>query len=397
VSLLERLIDTGIYAKDPNTGKYNPRVITKLIRNFRSHPKILEFSDEVFYSGELMAEGSPEITRWACGWKFLPNKSVPIIFEHVIGESEQDDNSPSWYNMREVRRVMFHIDQLMKAKNIFGRKITQNCIGVITPYKKQCQKITIECKKRKWEDIDVGSVEQFQGQEKPVIILSTVRSLTRGVGFLNNPKRLNVALTRAQALLIVVGNVDTLQTDPTWNEFIDFCKGNNLVKKINDIGCAAQKRTKHQVQNQENTITPTSSTREVERVKASSELSLSLPDVPKDDLGRIPDLRKSDDRNPSVCMDLIEKEVSSEIGAVALANNSTEKANAIVVRKPSLGEFDLASYTGAKGDTSSYERCIRPRPEPIVVNVPSTYEFVNAPPIEIHYDVSRARSPTVTY
>uniref|UniRef100_A0A1B0D2P6 AAA+ ATPase domain-containing protein n=1 Tax=Phlebotomus papatasi TaxID=29031 RepID=A0A1B0D2P6_PHLPP len=87
---------------------------------------------------------------------------------------------------------------------------------------------------RKWEDIDVGSVEKFQGQEKPVIIISTVRSLMRGLGFLSNPKRLNVALTRAQTLLIVVGNVNTLQIDPLWRKFIDFCDENGLIRHIGE-------------------------------------------------------------------------------------------------------------------------------------------------------------------
>ncbi|XP_055703999.1 putative helicase mov-10-B.1 isoform X1 [Phlebotomus papatasi] len=234
VSLLERLIDTGIYSRDSGTGKYNSRVITKLIRNFRSHPKILEFPNNQFYNSELIAEGDSEVTSWACDWTYLPNKSVPILFEHVIGRTMQDDNSPSLYNRREIARVLFYIEELLKDEKIFGRKITQKCIGVISPYKKQCQKIKYACMYRKWEDIDVGSVEKFQGQEKPVIIISTVRSLMRGLGFLSNPKRLNVALTRAQTLLIVVGNVNTLQIDPLWRKFIDFCDENGLIRHIGE-------------------------------------------------------------------------------------------------------------------------------------------------------------------
>uniref|UniRef100_A0A1L8DJ61 RNA helicase n=1 Tax=Nyssomyia neivai TaxID=330878 RepID=A0A1L8DJ61_9DIPT len=287
ISILERLIDHGIYAKNSN-GKYNPRVITKLIRNFRSHPKILEFSDREFYSNELMAEGRPQITRWACGWKYLPNKNVPILFEHVIGESEQDDNSPSWYNMREVKCIVFYIEMLMRAKTICGHKVGQKCIGVISPYKKQCQKIAIECKRRQWDDIDIGSVEKFQGQEKPVILLSTVRSLTRGVGFLRNPKRLNVALTRAQALLIVIGNIDTLDRDTTWHKFIDFCEENDVIMK-NGMK-KPRKNPNNSSENSKKEVVPVAASsdpvkqeipKETGQPVNTSACYLVLPDVPK--------------------------------------------------------------------------------------------------------------------
>jgi helicase MOV-10 len=99
-------------------------------------------------------------------------------------------------------------------------------------------------KKKKWEDIKVGSTEEFQGQEQLVIIISTVRScpdylhtdFTFNLGFLRHPKvsfflryeriahlpallstqRFNVAVTRAKALLIVIGNPNILRHDEHW-------------------------------------------------------------------------------------------------------------------------------------------------------------------------------------
>ena len=88
-------------------------------------------------------------------------------------------------------------------------------IGVITPYRRQVQKIRQKLRKdEKTKEVMVGSTEEFQGQERRVIIVSTVRSSPEYVytdnqyklGFLKNPKRFNVAITRAKALLIVVGN-----------------------------------------------------------------------------------------------------------------------------------------------------------------------------------------------
>ena len=82
-------------------------------------------------------------------------------------------------------------------------------------------------------------MEEFQGQERPVIILSTVRSsgddlgsvtsndlafdVIQGLGFIQSEKRFNVAVTRAQSLLIVVGDPHLLATDSTWFEFLQRC------------------------------------------------------------------------------------------------------------------------------------------------------------------------------
>jgi helicase MOV-10 len=78
-------------------------------------------------------------------------------------------------------------------------------------------------------------VEAFQGQERRVIILSTVRSendylqhdLKYNLGFVANEKRFNVAVTRAKALLIVVGNPRVLATDTkNWLPLLRFCRDN---------------------------------------------------------------------------------------------------------------------------------------------------------------------------
>lgn len=86
----------------------------------------------------------------------------------------------------------------------------------------------------------ISTVEEFQGQERMVIILSTVRStidlvstdLKHFMGFISSPRRLNVALTRAQALLIIVGNPHILGTDPFWRSVLQYC-----VKNKAYVGC----------------------------------------------------------------------------------------------------------------------------------------------------------------
>lgn len=77
----------------------------------------------------------------------------------------------------------------------------------------------------------IGSVEEFQGQERKVIIMSAVRSSPtlletdrhHALGFVASPKRLNVALTRARALLIILGNPHLLVRDPSWRSVLNYC------------------------------------------------------------------------------------------------------------------------------------------------------------------------------
>lgn len=87
------------------------------------------------------------------------------------------------------------------------------------------------CNAMNWNNIQIGSVEIFQGQEKRIIIVSTVRSNTSTIGFLDNEKRLNVLLTRAKALLIIIGNPKTLSKDKYWSKVIQYCRNNSSIKE----------------------------------------------------------------------------------------------------------------------------------------------------------------------
>jgi len=109
-------------------------------------------------------------------------------------------------------------------------------IGIITPYRKQEEKLrgVINTTFQNGNEILIGSVEKFQGLERRVIIISAVRSskdhigkdASHNLGFLKNPKRFNVAVSRAQALLIVVGNPKILILDKHWGSLYEYCKKN---------------------------------------------------------------------------------------------------------------------------------------------------------------------------
>lgn len=239
LSLLERMMnDFSLYQK--NEDVFNSRFVTKLLRNYRSHPAILKVPNELFYDGELQCCADEVLRNSYCGWEYLKNKNFPVIFHGVTGIDERESNSPSFFNIAEVEVLMDYVRKLLETHGKKGRAtISPKDIGIIAPYRKQVQKIRKALEKVgkdfKFKDMNtlkVGSVEEFQGQERRVILVSTVRSSPNyaeidkkfNLGFVKNEKRFNVAVTRAKALLIVVGNPRVLNTDPTWARFIQYCR-----------------------------------------------------------------------------------------------------------------------------------------------------------------------------
>lgn len=125
-------------------------------------------------------------THWFVGNEILPNRNFPLIFDSVIGQCQQEIGETSQYNQAEVHRVVEWIQKLLTTK-CNGREIYKCDIGVVSPYKKQCNFIRDELKKERLDGITVGSAETFQGQERKIMIISTVRTDNQ-LGFVSNTK-----------------------------------------------------------------------------------------------------------------------------------------------------------------------------------------------------------------
>ncbi|TRY75130.1 hypothetical protein TCAL_00662 [Tigriopus californicus] len=234
-SFLERITTAKIYARDSEKfkdhGGYDPVLVTKLVRNYRSHDAIIHMSSKLFYDSELSAQGELALRNRFIGMSFLPNPDIPIIFHGIKGFNCQEGDCPSWFNPVEAFQTSKFV-RLMYGEG----KVNPTELGVIAPYRKQVEKVRHLLTSLELDLPRIGSVEEFQGQEMPVIIITTVRSadmsdaddgvefdILQGLGFLQSEKRFNVAMTRAQSLLIVLGDPHLLALDETWFQFLKYC------------------------------------------------------------------------------------------------------------------------------------------------------------------------------
>ncbi|KNC86545.1 hypothetical protein SARC_01318 [Sphaeroforma arctica JP610] len=180
---------------------------------------------KLFYDNELIAKASKAESAAFVDWEWLPNKQVPPIFHGVAGKDRREADSPSWFNADECMVVLDYVKKILDTKK---NRTQPHQIGIITPYAKQRQKLERLLRTRNLQKVRVGTTEMFQGQECRVIIISCTRSSKDyimsdqkyKIGFLANPKRFNVATSRAKALLIVVGNPFVLACDPHWGTLL---------------------------------------------------------------------------------------------------------------------------------------------------------------------------------
>lgn len=235
-SLLERLVSDA----DPERGCYSVARIAEdpasfsdlygvlLRNNYRSHPAILKPPNTLFYHSCLVEAANRAYTYALVDHPALPTKNFPVMFHHVCGKDEREHNSPSWFNPLEVTAVAGVLEQLLQS----GR-VQANEIGIIAPYRKQVVKLrTALARIPRAQGVMVGTTETFQGSEWRVIIVSTVRATkeivesdkTHAIGFLGDPKRFCVAMTRARAMLCVVGDARMLRDDYYWREWLKFVK-----------------------------------------------------------------------------------------------------------------------------------------------------------------------------
>ncbi|KAK7460460.1 adenylosuccinase ade13 [Stygiomarasmius scandens] len=246
VSLLERLFESPLYAEhsearsrlamselqSPNGFSKPFKPFANLVKNYRSHPAILMPPSAMFYNDSL----EPFATNGYISWSNLLNPKFPLMFVGCDGKEEDVSERATWYNPGEIACVVELITSMMKDAGKCSPLLTPDQIGVMAPWREQVWKMREALRKVGLGAVDVGSVEDYQGREKRVVIISCVRSSARflkedgekGIGLVFEKKRMNVAITRAKELLVVVGNGDLLKKDPYWKGFLQFALRNSL-------------------------------------------------------------------------------------------------------------------------------------------------------------------------
>lgn len=192
---------------------------------YRMHPSLLEFPSAYFYKGivkcakELQSSERRELPA-GFPWPEREDGSVlPLAFVHIGGDLEMVHDFSGRSNPKEAELVVNIVMDLLG-----GGDVEPQQIAVISPYSRQVDKIRGELGARNIRNVKVGTVDSFQGQEKEIVVLSGTRSNAVGdVGFLRDPRRLCVAVTRAKRGLIVVGDKSTLRNSRHWAALLNSC------------------------------------------------------------------------------------------------------------------------------------------------------------------------------
>ena len=216
-SLFERLVILGV-------------VPVRLQVQYRMHPALSEFPSNMFYEGSLQ-NGVTMQQRVRREVDFpWPVAERPMMFWSNLGNEEISASGTSYLNRTEASNVEKIVTRFFKAG------VQPSEIGIITPYEGQRSFVVSSMaasgtfKKDYYREIEVASVDAFQGREKDFIVLSCVRSNThQGIGFLSDPRRLNVALTRARYGLVILGNPKVLSKHPLWHYLLVHFKERNCL------------------------------------------------------------------------------------------------------------------------------------------------------------------------
>ena len=212
-----------------------PETVSLLKIQYRMHEDIMRFSSQWFYHNEL--ESAPEVSG-----RGILRLDTPIVWFDT-SECDFTENTRE-ETMSRVNRQ--EAELLVEQSRSYIQKISKERVleenidfGLISPYKAQVQYIRKLIKQDAFFKplrrlITVHTVDGFQGQERDVILISLVRANEDGkIGFLNDLRRMNVAITRARMKLMILGDASTLTRHAFYNELYNYISQRGKIITIN--------------------------------------------------------------------------------------------------------------------------------------------------------------------
>ncbi len=235
-----------------------PRQVHLLNVQYRMHQAIMDFSNQYFYGGALQAHESvrqrllnrdfgllnAEISDSEVST--LHSEAIVFIdtagtgFEEKVNRRTGKDSSryQSKYNPDEALLVREHLLQLLPNFS----PDTWPSIGILSPYREQVNyleqlvrddatlaPLLVPRNSETRSGLAINTIDGFQGQERDVIYISLVRSNEKHeIGFLSDYRRMNVAMTRARMLLVVIGDSATIGNSPFYKAFLEYCDQRGL-------------------------------------------------------------------------------------------------------------------------------------------------------------------------
>uniref|UniRef100_A0A2K6N1F8 DNA-binding protein SMUBP-2 n=1 Tax=Rhinopithecus bieti TaxID=61621 RepID=A0A2K6N1F8_RHIBE len=210
LSLMERLAE-----------EYGARAVRTLTVQYRMHQAIMRWASDTMYLGQLTAHPSVagHLLRDLPGVAATEETGVPLLLVDTAGcglfELEEEDEQ-SKGNPGEVRLVSLHIQALVDAG------VPARDIAVVSPYNLQVDLLR-QSLAHKHPELEIKSVDGFQGREKEAVILSFVRSNRKGeVGFLAEDRRINVAVTRARRHVAVICDSRTVNNHAFLKTLVEY-------------------------------------------------------------------------------------------------------------------------------------------------------------------------------
>lgn len=205
-SLFERLL-----------ADYGDDVKRMLKEQHRMHETIMRFPSDATYGGQLRAH--PAVAQRTLAPLLKAELDAPpVLFVDTAGKGFDESKAPQTESLRNEGEAELIV---ARVRALLTSGLAASDIAVISPYRAQAQLLRELL--QDVPELEVDTVDAFQGREKEAVLVSLVRSnAAQQMGFLEDLRRLNVAITRPRRHLFVTGDTATLSAHPLYGKWIDF-------------------------------------------------------------------------------------------------------------------------------------------------------------------------------